>query len=137
MGLVAPLRSTDVDFIDIHFKDSLFDVTYNIYGKHIHSIWLCGRIISTDYEKGLFSLDDESGRILQIKFLQTCLQSQTTGDKQLEVGALVSVVCGISHVIVDQDALLCLKLMRLAHITLADVKYWPYKIKHWRLEAGA
>ncbi|KAK1936211.1 hypothetical protein X943_002115 [Babesia divergens] len=112
---VAPLRATDVDFIDIHFRDSLFDVTYNIYGKRINSIWLCGTIVSysTDYEKGLFTFDDDSGRILQIKFTTTIFYSQPFGKNTIEVttiGRLVSILCGISHVIVEEDALLCLKV---------------------------
>lgn len=136
MGLVAPLRSADVDFIDIHFKTSLFDVTYNIYGKHINSIWLCGEITSADYEKELFTLDDNSGRILQIKFNNTFLIHKLVGTKKIEVGCLVSVICGISHIIVEQDALLCLKLIRLAFVTREELKYWPFKVKQWRIESN-
>lgn len=134
MGLVAPLRATDVDFIDIHFRGSLFDVTYNIYGKRINSIWLCGTIVSTDYEKGLFTFDDDSGRILQIKFTTTIFYSQQLDKNTIEIGRLVSILCGISHVIVEEDALLCLKLMRITHLTHLDMRYWPLKIKHWRID---
>ncbi|ORM42032.1 WD repeat-containing protein 82 [Babesia sp. Xinjiang] len=57
-------------------KDSLCDVTYNIYGKPIHSIWLCGTIISVDYEKELIDFDDGSGRQLQIKFTRVYVDSE-------------------------------------------------------------
>ncbi|CDR94229.1 hypothetical protein, conserved [Babesia bigemina] len=111
MGFVAPLHATDVDFIDIHFRDSLFDVTYNIYGKQIHSIWLYGTILSVDYDKELFDFNDGSGRILQIKFGHTFVNSFAENEDVIKKGSLVSIICGLSHVIVEQDALLCLRVL--------------------------
>lgn len=44
MGLVAPIRATDVDKIDINFRDDLYNVTFSLYGQEIHSVWLQGII---------------------------------------------------------------------------------------------
>ncbi|KAG6439944.1 uncharacterized protein BBOV_IV008005 [Babesia bovis T2Bo] len=141
MVLVAPSFATDVDFINIHFQGSLFDVTYSLYGRPIYSLWMQGTIISLNYDQGVFDFDDGTGRILQIKLMHSNMNSENVAKYTVkchmgsQVGQLVSIVCGLSHIIMKNDALLCLKLLRISSSQYFHRDYWNYMVKIWRLEA--
>nr|BAN64265.1 conserved hypothetical protein [Babesia bovis] len=115
MVLVAPSFATDVDFINIHFQGSLFDVTYSLYGRPIYSLWMQGTIISLNYDQGVFDFDDGTGRILQIKLMHSNMNTENVATYTVKVGQLVSIVCGLSHIVMKNDALLCLKVFSRNH----------------------
>lgn len=130
---VAPIKSVQVDDIDIHFKDSLYEASYHLYTQKIHSIWIRGTILAIDYENQNFDFDDGFGRILRIQYCKDFILPQLYDTSVLTVGARVSIVCGISHIILDNEALLHFKLIKISELVESDQDYWPLKISEWQL----
>ncbi|KAK2196894.1 bifunctional Transcription factor Tfb2 [Babesia duncani] len=109
MSLLAPILARNVDDIDLIFHDSLYNVTYSLYGKKIHSVMLQGVITRSDAVHELIEFDDGSNRILEIKYNRGLILPQICDERILSPGTRVSITCGLSHIICGDEALLCLR----------------------------
>ncbi|UVC49553.1 hypothetical protein MACK_003391 [Theileria orientalis] len=73
---VAPIKSSQVDDIDIEFQDSIHNATYYLHNQEIHSIWIRGRITDVNTVHQFFDIDDGFGRVLRIQYCKEYVDIQ-------------------------------------------------------------
>ncbi|UVC54165.1 hypothetical protein MACJ_003499 [Theileria orientalis] len=102
-ALVAPIKSCQVDDIDIEFQDSIYNATYYLHNQEIHSIWIRGRITDVNTVHQFFDIDDGFGRVLRIQYCKEYVDIQV---KDSEI----------------------IKLYRISKVVKSDIDYWPTKM---------
>eukprot|EP00375_Theileria_parva_P003820 XP_766506.1 hypothetical protein [Theileria parva strain Muguga] len=128
-GQIAPLKCVHVDDIDINFKDSLYDASYILYNHQIHSIWLVGHIKDVNHELEFFDFDDNSGRPLRIQYCRKYIEPQVKDKNIIKVGNRVSIICGISHLIIGKEAYLNFRVNRISKAYDFNPEYFSAKVK--------